>query len=366
MTRPTVSVSGKTVLIMAAGTGGHVMPGLAIAQAMQARGWTVRWLGTRHGIENRLVPPTGIAMDTVEFAGMRGKGLMHTLRGAFNLTRAFLACLVLVGRIRPNVVLGMGGYVTVPGGIGAWLHRRPLVLMNSDAALLLSNRFLARFSRRVLFGLPADTASLGDKAQWTGCPVRAEIGQVTPPAQRYAGRSGPLRILVVGGSLGAMVLNRTVPAALALLPPFKQPKAVHQSGAQHLDALKAEYAAAGIEAETVAFVEDMGRRYEECDLVICRAGAITVSELAVAGVPSILIPLTVSTTSHQRDNAVYMEKAGAAVHLPQTEFTPQKLAEVLASLTRERLRAMAEAAKKIGQPDATETVAKVLEEVAKA
>lgn len=354
----------RTLLIMAAGTGGHIMPGLAIAQAMQSRGWTVRWLGTRHGMENTLVPPTGIPMDTVEFAGLRGKGLLHTLRGALNMVRAFFRCLGLIGRQKPQVVLGMGGYVTVPGGMSAWLRGRPLVLMNSDAALLLSNRALAHVARRVLFGLPGDTARVGAKAKWTGCPVRAEIGRVTPPGLRYAGRTGPLRLLVVGGSLGALVLNRIVPAALALIPPEIRPVVVHQSGAQHLEALRADYAGAGVQAETLSFIEDMGRRYEECDLVLCRAGAITVSELAVAGVPSILVPLTVSTTSHQRDNAEYMARAGAALHLPQADLTPQRLAGVLSGLTRERLQAMAEAARKIGKPNATDAVADILEEVA--
>jgi len=357
----------KTLLILAGGTGGHIMPGLAIAQAMLARGWTVRWIGTAHGMENSLVPQAGIALDTIAFAGLRGKGPLFALKGAFGLLAGFVRSLRLIGRIRPHVVLGMGGYVTVPGGLAAALRRRPLVLVNSDSAPLLSNRLLRPFARRVLYGLPGHvdaSAPLHASERWTGSPVRAAIAALPEPAHRYAGRTGPLKVLVLGGSLGATVLNRNVPLALAQLPPEERPLVTHQSGAQHAQALQAAYRDVGVEAEVLPFIDDMARRYAEADVVICRAGAITVNELAAAGVASILVPLTVSTTGHQRDNAEYMARAQAALHLPQADVTPQRLAELLRSLTRERLLAIALAARTLGKPNATAEVADVIETVA--
>ncbi len=354
----------RTLLIMAGGTGGHIMPGLAIAELMRARGWTVRWLGTAHGMENRLVPAAGITLDTIAFAGLRGKGLLHAMKGALQLLAGFVRCFRLMGAVRPDVALGMGGYVTVPGGIGAALRRVPLALVNSDAGLLLSNRMLLPFTRRILFGLPGDSVKLSDKAIWTGSPVRSAIRAVAPPSARYAGRSGPLRLLVIGGSLGATALNRALPLGLARLPAATRPTVVHQCGAGHLDAVKAMYRDLGVHAEVLPFIEDMAAQYAAADLVVCRAGAITISELTVAGVPSVLVPLTVSTTSHQRDNAIYMARAGAALHLPQPEMSAERLAEVLGGLTREQLLHMAEAARRLGKPDATATVADVLEQLA--
>jgi UDP-N-acetylglucosamine--N-acetylmuramyl-(pentapeptide) pyrophosphoryl-undecaprenol N-acetylglucosamine transferase len=353
----------KRLMIMAAGTGGHIFPGLAIAQTMQARGWQVSWLGTRHGMERDIVPKHKIDMDTIDFAGMRGKGLAHTLRGAFKLGAGFAACFRILGRRRPDVVLGMGGYVTVPGGMMAKLRRVPLVLVNADAALLLSNKALAPLAQRVLFGFPADFGNAADKALVTGNPVRKEIMALPVPAQRYAGRSGPLRLLVVGGSLGAKVLNESLPAALARIPPQARPSVTHQSGKQHLDTLRDAYARAQVDAEVVDFIDDMPRRYAEADLVICRAGAITVSELTAAGVPSVLVPLLASTTSHQRDNARWMAGQNAAIHLPQSEMTPERLAQLLQSLTREACVTMAEAAYAIGRRQANEAIANVIEEM---
>ena len=353
----------KRLLIMAAGTGGHIFPGLAIAQTMRARGWQVSWLGTMHGMERDIVPKHGIEMDSIDFAGVRGKGLMHTARGAFKLVAGFASCFSIIGRRKPDVVLGMGGYVTVPGGMMAKLRGVPLALVNADAALLLSNKTLAPLAQRVLFGFPADFGNAAGKALVTGNPVRKEIIDVPPPAQRYAARSGPLRLLVVGGSLGAKVLNETLPAALARIPADVRPVVTHQSGKQHIDALRAAYANAQVQAEVVDFIDDMPRRYAEADLVICRAGAITVSELTAAGVASVLVPLVASTTSHQRDNAQWMAKQNAAVHLPQGELNPERLAQLLQSLTREGCRTMAEAARRIGRRDANESIANVLEEL---
>ena len=354
----------KRLLIMAAGTGGHIFPGLAIAQTMQARGWQVSWLGTMHGMERDIVPKHRIEMDSIDFAGLRGKGLMHTVRGVFKMAGGFASCFSIIGRRKPSVVLGMGGYVTVPGGMMAKLRGVPLVLVNADAALLLSNKTLAPIAKRVLFGFPADFGSAAGKALVTGNPVRKEIIDVPPPAQRYAARTGPLRLLVVGGSLGAKVLNDSLPAALARLPADARPIVTHQSGKQHIDVLRKTYADAQVQAEVVDFIDDMPRRYAEADLVICRAGAITVSELTAAGVASVLVPLVASTTSHQRDNARWMAEQKAAVHLPQSELNPERLAQLLQSLTRDACRTMAEAAHGIGRRQANETIADVLEELA--
>ena len=354
----------KRLLIMAAGTGGHIFPGLAIAQTMQARGWQVSWLGTAHGMERDIVPKNRIEMDSIDFAGLRGKGLMHTVRGVFKMAGAFATCFSIIGRRKPSVVLGMGGYVTVPGGMMARLRGVPLVLVNADAALLLSNKTLAPLAQRVLFGFPADFGSAAAKALVTGNPVRKEIIEVPLPAQRYAARSGPLRLLVVGGSLGAKVLNECLPAALARIPAEQRPLVTHQSGKQHIEVLRAAYGQAQVQAEVVDFIDDMPRRYADADLVICRAGAITVSELTAAGVASVLVPLVASTTSHQRDNAQWMAKQSAAVHLPQSELNPERLAQLLQSLTREECKTMAGAAHGIGRRQANETIADVLEELA--
>lgn len=354
----------KRLVIMAAGTGGHIFPGIAIAQTMKARGWDVTWLGTAHGMEQDIVPRHGIALDSIAFSGMRGKGLGHTVKGAFRLAGSFFTCLGILSRRKPDVVLGMGGYVTVPGGLMARLKGIPLALVNADAALLLSNKTLAPVAQRVLFGFPADFGRAASKAVVTGNPVRAEILAVKDPGGRFEGRSGPLRVLVVGGSLGAKVLNDAVPAALAMIPSDVRPVVTHQSGKKNIDALRANYAAAGVQAEVVDFIDDMAARYEQADIVICRAGAITVSELTAAGVASILVPFVASTTSHQRDNAQWMEQQKAAIHLPQKELDAAGLARLLQSLTRDKCREMATAAKAVGRRDANDAIAAVLEGLA--
>lgn len=358
-------IGAPLLLIMAAGTGGHIMPGLAIARIMQARGWQVHWLGTRTGMENRLVPAASLPLHTLEFSGLRGKGWRHTLCGAWRLVRGLFDSAALIGRLRPAVVLGMGGYVTVPGGLGAVLRRTPLVLMNSDAELLLSNRLLLPFARHILFGLPGKTIRRHARARWTGAPVRAEIVELPPPAERFGARTGRLRLLVVGGSLGATVLNRVVPEALALLPHDRRPVVTHQCGVDHVAEVTAHYRKLALDAEVVAFIDDMPRRYAEVDLVICRAGAMTVMELTVAGVPALLVPLVVSTTHHQVDNARYMEDAGAALHIAQTDLTAPRLAALLEDLTRPRLLAMANAARALGRPEAGNEVGDLLDGLAR-
>ena len=354
----------KRLMIMAAGTGGHIFPGIAIAQSMRERGWDVSWLGTMHGMERDIVPKHGIAMDSIDFAGMRGKGLGHTVSGAFKLVASFASCRKYLALRKPDVVLGMGGYVTVPGGMMARSRGIPLALVNADAALLLSNKTLTPIAQRVLFGFPADFGKAAGKAVVTGNPVRKEILEMPAPGRRFAGRTGPLNVLVVGGSLGAKVLNDSVPAALALIPEGLRPVVTHQSGKKNIDALRAAYAQAGVQANVVDFIDDMAAEYANADLVICRAGAITISELTAAGVASVLVPFVASTTSHQRDNAIWMAQQKAAVHLPQGELNPQRLAQLLQDTTRDDCLAMAEAAQAVGRRDANAAIAQVLETLA--
>jgi len=356
-------MNSRHLVIMAAGTGGHVIPGLAVAREMQQRGWSVSWLGTRQGMENKLVPPTGIAMDTIGFSGLRGKGLVHTLTGGMRLLGAFWSCLQIIRRRRAHAVLGMGGYVCFPGGLMASVLNKPLLLVNADAALLMSNKALLPVADRVAFGFDGEAAQRIKNAVVTGNPVRAEIEALPAPAQRFAGRGGPLRLLVVGGSLGAKALNDCVPQALALLSEGERPQVTHQTGPAHHAAVQAAYAQARLPAEVLPFIDDMGQRLADCDVIVCRAGAATVSELCAAGVAGVLVPLMVSTTSHQRDNAQWLADHGAGIHLPQSELSPRKLADLLASLTREALLAMATKARALAQPQAAARVADELEKL---
>lgn len=353
--------SSKHLIVVAAGTGGHVIPGLAVAKEMQQRGWTVSWLGTTTGMENKLVPPTGIPLDTVAFTGLRGKGLLHTMTGGIRLLAAFWACLGIIRRRRAQAVLGMGGYVCFPAGLMASLLGKPLMLVNADAALLMSNRALLPVADRVAFGFDGPAAHGTRNGVVTGNPVRAEIEALPDPSQRCAGRSGPLRLLVVGGSLGASVLNRCLPQALALLPSAQRPQVTHQTGAAHAATVQADYTQSAVQAEVLPFIDDMAQRLADCDVIVCRAGAITVSELCAAGVASVLVPLVVSTTSHQRDNAQWMASHGAALHLPQSDLTPRHLADLLAGLTRDSLLAMATKARALARPKAASRVADELE-----
>jgi UDP-N-acetylglucosamine--N-acetylmuramyl-(pentapeptide) pyrophosphoryl-undecaprenol N-acetylglucosamine transferase len=321
-------------------------------------------------MENRLVPASGIELDTIAFSGVRGKGLLHTLTGGFRMLGAFAACLGILRKRATTAVLGMGGYVCFPGGLMASALGKPLLLVNADAALLMSNRALKPVADRIAFGFDGAAATRTRQAVVTGNPVRAEIEALPEPAERFAGRQGPLRLLVVGGSLGARVLNETLPKALALLAPLERPLVTHQTGALNRDAVKAAYADAGLAAdgaesgiEVLPFIDDMARRLAECDIVVCRAGAVTVSELCAAGVASVLVPLIVSTTSHQRDNAAWMAQRGAAHHVPQADLTPESLATLLSGLERDHLRAMAEQARLLARPQAAARVADAIEKL---
>lgn len=349
------------LVILAAGTGGHIIPGLAVAREVQRRGWRVSWLGTTTGMENRLVPPTKIPLDTLAFTGLRGKGLWHSLVGTLRMAKAVWDSRAILRWRKADAVLGMGGYICFPAGVAAHFMGKPLMLVNADASLLLSNKALLKFADRVAFGFDGPAAKATRQGVVTGNPVRAEIEALPDPAQRFAERSGPLKLLVVGGSLGAQVLNRNLPAAIALMPEAQRPQIVHQTGHQDARTVQAAYAAAGIAAEVLPFIDDMASQLAACDLILCRAGAVTVSELCAAGVASVLVPLIVSTTSHQRDNAEHMAKHGAAIHLPQAHISPETLAGQLGKLDRAGLLAMAEAARALSRPQAAARVADELE-----
>ncbi len=355
----------KHLMVVAAGTGGHVMPGIAVAEAMRERGWSVSWLGTRIGMERQLVEPRGIEFDAMDFTGLRGKGIKTLLLGGFYLLRALWQSRALIRARRPRLMFSTGGYVSVPAGMAASTLGVPLVLLNSDAAPLMSTRMLRSLASAVLCGFDGAAArTAGAKGLVTGNPIRAEISQIAAPDQRYAGRHGPLQLLVIGGSLGAQALNEGVPRALTLIPVDLRPRVVHQCGVKHVDTVRALYRHVGVDGEVVAFLDNISDRYAKADVVVCRAGAITVSELAAVGVASVLVPLVVSTTSHQIANAEFMASSGAAIHLPQSELTASRLAELLRTLTRDRLLAMAQAARSLGKPNATQMVAAVLENVA--
>jgi UDP-N-acetylglucosamine--N-acetylmuramyl-(pentapeptide) pyrophosphoryl-undecaprenol N-acetylglucosamine transferase len=345
---------------MGAGTGGHIFPGLSIARTMREKNWQVSWLGTRHGMEKTLVPAQGIEMDSIDFGGMRGKGLQHALTGGIKLLTGTAACLSIMLKRKPDVVLGMGGYVTIPGGFACRSMGIPLVLLNADTGLLLSNKILLPFAGRILFGLPPAQEIGAGKSTLTGNPIRPEITRLPPPTERYANRDGRLNVLVIGGSLGARILNENLPPAFAKLQPEMRPNIVHQTGKEHSAAVRQAYLSASVEAEVVEFIDDMATRYANTDLVICRAGAITVAELTAAGLASILIPFVASSTSHQSGNAVYMETRQAAIHLPQAQLTPARLSALLQTMTREKCAAMAAAAYALGMREANEEIANEL------
>jgi UDP-N-acetylglucosamine--N-acetylmuramyl-(pentapeptide) pyrophosphoryl-undecaprenol N-acetylglucosamine transferase len=352
---------GKTIMIMAGGTGGHVFPALAVADALRGEGWRVVWLGSPSGMEATLVPKHGYELAPVRFSGLRGKGLAAKLLLPFNLLVAFWQSLRAIRAQRPNVVLGMGGYIAFPGGMMASLLNRPLAIHEQNSIAGLANKVLARVADRVLVAFPGALPG----AAFVGNPVRENIAKLPEPAVRFGGRAGPLRVLVVGGSLGAAALNETVPKALALLAPAARPAVTHQAGEKHIETLRSNYADAGVAANAVAFIDDMARAYGDADVVICRAGATTVAELAAAGVASVLVPFPFAVDDHQTTNAGYLADADAAILVQQRDLTPERLAGILRGLTRERLLGMAERARRLGKPDATRAVADACKEMAR-
>jgi UDP-N-acetylglucosamine--N-acetylmuramyl-(pentapeptide) pyrophosphoryl-undecaprenol N-acetylglucosamine transferase len=353
----------RTLMVMAGGTGGHIFPALAVAEVLRERGWRVVWLGARGGMEERLVAGRGYATEWIRIGGVRGKGWLRKLLLPLALLVAFWQSAVVILRQRPDVVLGMGGYAAFPGGMMAALLGRPLLIHEQNAVPGLTNRVLAGVADRVMSAFPDAFGGRVDVI-WSGNPVRCEIVSLASPEARFAGRSGPLRLLVVGGSLGARALNEILPQALALLDPSRRPLVIHQAGNLHAESVRRRYLELGVEAEVLAFVDDMAARYGEADLIVCRSGATTVTELAVAGVGSILVPFPHAVDDHQTRNARYLSDRGAALLMPQHELTPQSLAAALLGLSRQRLLEMARAARAVGKPDAAEKVASLCVELA--
>ncbi|MEQ1743338.1 MAG: undecaprenyldiphospho-muramoylpentapeptide beta-N-acetylglucosaminyltransferase [Candidatus Nitrotoga sp.] len=350
----------RKIMIMAGGTGGHIFPALAVADTLRSKGWHVIWLGAPRSMEAELVPQHGYEMASVRFSGLRGKGLLRKLMLPLNLLLALGQSCAALLRHRPDVVLGMGGYITIPGGIMAALMRRPLLIHEQNSIAGLSNKVLARLAARVLSGFPHVLPT----AEWCGNPVRDSITMLPEPQVRYAARSGVLNLLVLGGSLGAKAINDCVPQALALLPQASRHNVLHQTGKQHLEAVRTAYRQAAVNAESQPFLDDMAQYYAWADIVICRAGALTIAELAAAGVASILVPFPFAVDDHQTSNARFLSERGAAALLPQTELKPQPLANLLQGITRERALGMAQSARKLAKPEATRCVAQVCMELA--
>ena len=344
----------KTIIVMAGGTGGHIMPGLAVAQQLIDAGHKVEWLGgLPSSMEARLVPQHGLTFHSVDFGGVRGKGVLTQLYAPIRLIQAMMQARSIMKKLNPDVVLGMGGYITVPGGLAAKSCGVPIVLHEQNSVAGLSNKLLAKIATTVITGFP----NVFKNGLWLGNPVKASIAAILHPKLRFAQREGTLKVAVIGGSLGAQALNRLVPQALALLPPECKMAVVHQAGEKMLDDLRNNYALAQVEGECVPFVHDMAALYSEVDVVICRAGAMTVSELAVAGVASILVPFPSAVDDHQTSNAKLLTEVGAGICIQQNILTPQTLADVLYAMSREKLLAQSVAALGVAKPDATAQVA---------
>lgn len=350
-------------MIMAGGTGGHVFPGLAVARFMQANGWRIVWLGTRNGMEATLVPQHGFSIELIHFYGLRGKKLSSYLLLPWRLAQACWQSFRILRRQQPQVVLGMGGYPALPGGIMAVLLGKPLLIHEQNRIAGLTNKILAKIADRILLAFPGALTGPENRTQVTGNPVRTEITRLLSPEARYANRTGNLHILVVGGSLGAQVLNTVLPQALSMIPENQRPFVTHQSGKAHLSTLQQVYATHGVTGNLVAFVEDMAAHYQHCDLVICRAGALTVSELAAAGVASILVPYPYAVDDHQTANARFLSDHQAAVLWPQSELTAASLAQWLMTCSRAQLKAMATRARALAMPEAAQAVAEACQQL---
>jgi len=350
----------RCALVMAGGTGGHIFPGLAVAEALRGRGWRVHWLGAPASMESQLVPARGFALETIDFSGVRGKGPLTLALLPLRLLRAFWQSIRVVRRVRPQVVVGLGGYISFPGGMMSVLLGKPLVLHEQNSVAGMANKVLAGVADRVYTAFPDVMA----KAQWIGNPLRSAFLQQPAPDQRFAGRSGPLKVLVVGGSLGAKALNEIVPKALALLPEGERPSVLHQSGAKQIDELRANYAAAGVQAELTPFIDDTATAYAEADLVICRSGASTVTEIAAVGAAALFVPFPSAVDDHQTTNAKFLVDAGGGWLVPQRDLTPEGLAQMVKTLDRGELLRRAQAAKKMQKTEATADIVAACEELA--
>lgn len=350
----------RTALVMAGGTGGHIFPGLAVAEMLRSRGWNVHWMGApAPSMESQLVPPKGFVFEAVSFGGVRGKGMVTLALLPLRLLQAFWQSLQVVRRLRPDVLVGLGGYISFPGGMMGVLCGKPLVLHEQNSVAGLANKVLAQIADRVLSTFPG----VLPKAQWVGNPLRTAFLAQAAPAQRYAERQGVLKVLVIGGSLGAQALNSVVPQALALIPADQRPQVVHQGGAKHLNTLQANYSQAGVQAELLAFIEDTAVAMAVADLVICRAGASTVSEISAVGAAGLFVPFPHAVDDHQTVNAQFLVQQQAGWLMPQQSLTAQVLAEFLQHMDRDRLLETAQKAYALRKTDAAMEVVNACEEV---
>lgn len=354
-----------TFLVMAGGTGGHVFPALALAEALRARQHRVVWMGSSNGLEATLVPAAGFPIEWITVAGLRGRGLLGWLLAPLNVARAVWQALRAMGRVRPQVVIGLGGFASGPGGIAAWLTRRPLLVHEQNAVPGFTNRVLARVATRVFEAFPGSFGAATARVECVGNPVRAAIVALPAPRTRYLDRAGRVRLLVVGGSQGAQALNAVVPQALARLASDQAFEVRHQAGAKHVDTARAAYLSAGVSAEVTPFIDDIASAYAWADLVVCRSGAMTVSELAAVGLPAVLVPFPAAVDDHQTANARWLVAAGAALLLPQAELTSERLAATLAALTeRQVLLEMSERGRAIARVDAVPRLVDACEQLA--
>lgn len=351
----------QTLMVMAGGTGGHVYPAMAVADYLKAQGWHIVWLCTEGGMENQLIAGKGFSKAIITMQGVRGKGLLGWLLLPFKLLKACAQSLAALRQYQPHVVLGMGGFAAFPGGLMARLLGKPLVVHEQNSVAGLTNRVLARFATRVLTAFPG---ALGSKASLVGNPVRADITTLPAPEKRFAGRKGPLRLLIVGGSLGAQALNEVLPQALAQIPVALRPQVIHQAGLKHIDALNAGYQQAGVVADTRAFIENMAEMYAWADFVICRSGALTVAEISAVGLGALMVPFPFAVDDHQTTNAAYLAEQGAAFVVQQKVLRSEDLAKMLEALSREQCLDMALKARALGRPEAVVAVATVCMEVA--
>ena len=350
----------RTALVMAGGTGGHIFPGLAVAEALRERGWRVHWLGAPGGMEQQLVPPRGFAFEPVRFGGLRGKGLLTLALLPVRLLRAFWQSVAVLRRVKPDVVVGLGGYITFPGGLMSVLLGSPLVLHEQNSVAGLANRVLAVVAHRVFTAFP----DVIQGAEWIGNPLRAAFVDKPEPAARFAGRTGPLKLLVVGGSLGARALNAIVPQALARIAPEARPSVIHQSGAKQIDELRANYAAAGVAAELTPFIEDTAAAYADADLIVARAGASTVTEIAAVGAAALFVPFPSAVDDHQTTNARFLVEAGGGWLVAQPDLTPERLADLLQTTERSTLVDKAQRARTMKKTEAVDRMVRACEELA--
>lgn len=347
-----MSAHPPTALIMAGGTGGHIFPGLAVALALQERGWRIWWLGAPNSMEARLVPLHGFELQTIDFGGVRGKGKMSLLWLPLRLLRAFWQALQVVRRTQPAVLVGLGGYISFPGGMMGVLLGRPLVLHEQNSVAGMANKVLSGIADRRFCAFPGALS----KAEWVGNPLRQEFLQQPAPAQRFAARQGPLKLLVIGGSLGARALNDALPQALALLAPEHRPQVLHQSGEKQIAALQRAYEAAGVKAELTPFIDNTAAAMAEADVLLCRAGASTVTEVAAIGAAALFVPFPHAVDDHQTHNAQFLTQHGGGWLWPQTELSPERLAEWLLGLNRSSLLQAAERAHAQSKTGATAAV----------